>query len=126
MKTSIVSSQDVYNIANLTIVPGVAYQDVGIRLLKIENKDLDFVSLEPCCGTHAKNTSELQDISITACKKVGRRSHEFTAVCGPLDFQVEIHCIYALYHVSSKLILGQEPRKSTIGRIGCSKKRNKR
>lgn len=87
------SAQELYSCNNLTRVPGETYNDSAVRVLKIENKDKQFFSLEPCCGTHAKNTKELEDICVTAVKRVERDTFKFHAVCGPLSIQVT-----SLYH----------------------------
>lgn len=57
------------------------YPDNGIQVLRIEDPKNGFLSLEPCCGTHVKSTSELENFCITSIRTV-ERTFEIKAVCG--------------------------------------------
>uniref|UniRef100_A0A1B0CM04 Alanine--tRNA ligase n=1 Tax=Lutzomyia longipalpis TaxID=7200 RepID=A0A1B0CM04_LUTLO len=66
----------------VTMVPGEIYPDRGLRLVEIVHKGGDFTSRELCCGTHARNTRELEEFCITNVKSVGRVSYVVSAVAG--------------------------------------------
>lgn len=58
------TTHDLYACDNVTRIPGIVYDDrETIRILKIATDDL--VSMEPCCGTHVRNTSELENFAVT-------------------------------------------------------------
>lgn len=86
-------SHGLYNSEGVTLVPGEVYPDSKIRILTINNKDHNFTSKEPCCGTHASNTSELEDFCITNVKASGRRSFIFSGITGPKATQVSFQQI---------------------------------
>lgn len=72
---------DLYACDSVTLIPGIVYNEQAISVLKIESDDL--LSMEPCCGTHARNTSELQDFHITVFRaRRGRGLFKFEAVSG--------------------------------------------
>lgn len=78
-------AHQLYAIDNLTTVPGAIYPESNIRLLTIKNEENDFESIEPCCGTHARNTSELEDFCFLSFKSnTNNRSYDMSAVAGPL------------------------------------------
>ncbi|GAB0090458.1 Alanine--tRNA ligase [Sergentomyia squamirostris] len=64
----------------ITMVPGEVYPDRGLRLVEIIEGD--FVSRELCCGTHAKNTKELEDFCVTTVRSMGRASYLICGVAG--------------------------------------------
>lgn len=63
-------------------MPGAIYPDSGIRIIAIEEPSSKFLSLEPCCGTHIKRTSDLERFCITSIHSTKLRTLEITAVCG--------------------------------------------
>lgn len=78
-------AHDLYALDNITTIPGEIYPDENIRVLKMKNDDNNFESIEPCCGTHARNTADLDDFCITAFKFNGNtRSYDVTAIAGQL------------------------------------------
>lgn len=76
------SESEFYAADDITTVPGVTYPDSNIRVLQIRDETINFLSLEPCCGTHVRNTSELQDFCILAHRDLRSGIHEFIAVSG--------------------------------------------
>ncbi|KAJ6633275.1 Alanine--tRNA ligase, mitochondrial [Pseudolycoriella hygida] len=78
------SAHDLYALNNLTTVPGATYPENDIRILRIKDEVNEFESIEPCCGTHAKNTSELEDFCFTYIKVNNSASYDITAVAGRL------------------------------------------
>lgn len=58
----------------ITLLPGEAYPDV-VSLVRIPS-----ISLEPCCGTHVGNTTDLQDFAILSLKSAGVGSRSLKAV----------------------------------------------
>lgn len=58
----------------ITLLPGEIYPDV-VSLIRV-----DRVSLEPCCGTHVRNTADLQDFAILSVKSAGVGSRSLKAV----------------------------------------------
>lgn len=83
-----IDSHDFYKSDDIAVIPGEVYPDANLRILTIENKDHNFTSKEPCCGTHASNTSQLDDFCITNVKVSGRGSYIFNGVTGPRAKQV--------------------------------------
>lgn len=83
VQTEFLAAHNLYALDNVTTIPGEVYPDENIRVKKIiEN---EFVSIEPCCGTHAHNTGELIDFCVTGFKFNGNtRSYSISAVAGPL------------------------------------------
>lgn len=78
-------AHDLYALDNVTTIPGEVYPDENIRVLKMKNECNNFESIEPCCGTHARNTGDLDDFCITAFKFNGNtRSYDVTAIAGQL------------------------------------------
>lgn len=77
-----IDAQQFYAADNITRIPGEVYPEANIRILNIANESLRFVSREPCCGTHANTTKELEDFCIINIKHTGRGGHVFTAICG--------------------------------------------
>lgn len=72
-------------IDNLTTVPGAIYPENKIRLLTIKNEQINLESIEPCCGTHARNTKELEDFCFLSFKSnTNNRSYDISAVSGSL------------------------------------------
>lgn len=114
------TGQDLYACDSITIIPGVIYDERSITVLKMEGDQL--LSMEPCCGTHAKNTNELQDFQITYLRGSRRGLFEIEAVCGNVAKQVrewyskanKLSLIHAIYFLSRLEIEGMKYwRKST-------------
>lgn len=84
IETDHVSAHELYAINNLTTLPGATYPDENIRVLRVRDTANGFESIEPCCGTHATNTSELDDFCFTAMKVANSSSYHITAVAGRL------------------------------------------
>lgn len=83
VKTDILSAPSLYAIERITMMPGAVYPDRGIQVLRIEDPSSDgFLSLEPCCGTHVRSTSELENFCITSNRSTKSGTFEMTAVCG--------------------------------------------
>lgn len=81
-KTVILSAHELYACEQMTTVPGAVYPEHHIRVLRIEDVSNGFLSLEPCCGTHVRSTSELENFCITSIRSTKSGTFEFTAVCG--------------------------------------------
>ena len=62
---------------NMTLIPGESYPDV-LSVIRIDGADL--TSLEPCCGTHVRNTADLQEFAIISLKSAGIGSRSVRAV----------------------------------------------
>lgn len=62
---------------NITLIPGESYPDV-LSVIRIDGADL--TSLEPCCGTHVRNTADLQEFAIISLKSAGIGSRSVRAV----------------------------------------------
>lgn len=88
VKTVILSADELYACDGITTVPGIVYPDHGIQALRIEDTSSDFLSLEPCCGTHVKSTSEIENFCITSNRSTKSGTFEITAVCGQRAQQV--------------------------------------
>lgn len=84
ISTQYLAAHELYALSNLTTVPGATYPNNGIRILKIFDDVNGFESIEPCCGTHARNTSELDDFCFTSVKVNNSSSYLITAVAGKL------------------------------------------
>lgn len=84
ISTQNVAAHELYSFSNLTTLPGATYPDNEIRVLKIIDNVNEFESIEPCCGTHASNTSELDDFCFTSVKVINSSSYHITAVAGNL------------------------------------------
>lgn len=83
IETRIFAAHDLYALDNVTIIPGEVYPDENIRVLMMKYKSKNFESIEPCCGTHAQNTGELDDFCITAFKfNTSTRSYNIRAIAG--------------------------------------------
>lgn len=77
-------AHELYCTKNLTTMPGASYPDNGIRVVKVDDNMNEFESIEPCCGTHVKNTGELQEFCFTSFKVNNNQSYDITAVAGHL------------------------------------------
>lgn len=77
-------AHELYALNDLTTIPGVIYPDRNVRVLKMIVEAQKFASIEPCCGTHAKNTSELQAFCFKHVKGDNQGLYEIEAVCGEL------------------------------------------
>lgn len=82
--TQYLDAHELYALTNLTTVPGATYPDKGIRVLKVKDDVNEFESIEPCCGTHVSNTSQLEDFCFTSLKVNNSSSYLITAVAGRL------------------------------------------
>ncbi|KAJ8925311.1 hypothetical protein NQ315_009141 [Exocentrus adspersus] len=80
VQVSEVDSQKLLDYDFITLIPGEVYPDTGIRIVEIE--DGDFLSREPCCGTHVLNTSDIEDFCIVNVKSLGRSTASISAVTG--------------------------------------------
>lgn len=76
---------EVYEKNNVTTVPGEVYPETGLRLITINNKSLNFLSNELCCGTHVRNTKEIDNFCISNFKQTSSTRFSFTAVAGQLS-----------------------------------------
>ncbi|XP_031619988.1 alanine--tRNA ligase, mitochondrial isoform X2 [Contarinia nasturtii] len=81
IETRFLMAHDLYAMDNVTILPGEIYPDENVRILTVNDPITNFISIEPCCGTHAQNTSDLIDFCITSFK-FGSNSYNVTAVAG--------------------------------------------
>lgn len=62
-------------------MPGAVYPDENIRVLKVETDEIQ--SMEPCCGTHVRNTKELLDFHVISFKSGRHRDlYRLEAVSG--------------------------------------------
>lgn len=84
IQTEFFDAHELYALDGLTTIPGVIYPDRNVRVLKIIDASNKFTSMEPCCGTHATNTSELQNFSFKNVKSDNHGLYEIEAVCGDL------------------------------------------
>lgn len=83
IETQFLMAHDLYALDNVTTIPGEIYPDENIRVLNMRNGVNNFESIEPCCGTHARNTGELGDFCVTSFKFNGNtRSYDVIAVAG--------------------------------------------
>lgn len=64
---------------HVTLVPGETYPDM-VHVLRVQSTDGDLISVEPCCGTHVRKTSDLQDFAIVNIKSSGVASRSIRAV----------------------------------------------
>ena len=62
---------------NITLIPGESYPDT-LSIIRIDGADV--TSLEPCCGTHVQNTTDLQEFAIISLKSAGIGSRSVRAV----------------------------------------------
>ena len=65
----------------ITLVPGESYPDmVSVIRVDKESGKGEVVSLEPCCGTHVRNTADLEEFVILSVKSAGVGSRSVRAV----------------------------------------------
>lgn len=104
ISTQNVAAHELYAINNLTTLPGATYPDNEIRVLKIIDNELE--SIEPCCGTHTSNTSELDDFCFTSVKVSNSISYHITAVAGKLveSFKVNEKNVHQNYEAFKKKV----------------------
>ncbi|ERL85827.1 alanine--tRNA ligase, mitochondrial isoform X1 [Dendroctonus ponderosae] len=81
VRISTTDSQGLYSYDQITLIPGEVYPDNDIRIVEIQNES-DFISREPCCGTHVLNTADLEDFCIVSVKSLGRSSSSLHGVTG--------------------------------------------
>lgn len=83
IETRFLAAHDLYALDNVTKIPGEIYPDENIRVLTMKDQSISFESIEPCCGTHACNTGELEDFCITGFKFNGStRCYAISAIAG--------------------------------------------
>jgi alanyl-tRNA synthetase len=65
----------------ITLVPGESYPDM-ISVIRVaeESGKGEAISLEPCCGTHVRNTADLEEFAILSVKSAGIGSRSVRAV----------------------------------------------
>ncbi|CAG9859655.1 unnamed protein product [Phyllotreta striolata] len=80
-----IDSQELLAYNELTLIPGEIYPDTGIRIVEIRSGD--FLSREPCCGTHVANTADVEDFCLVNVKSLGRSTASVTAVTGEVARQ---------------------------------------
>lgn len=85
-----VAAHELYAMNNLTTLPGATYPDNDIRVLRVEDAANGFESIEPCCGTHVRNTSQLDDFCFTSLKVNNSSSYHMTAVAGRLVESIKL------------------------------------
>lgn len=81
VQVNITDSQGLYSYESITLIPGETYPDNNIRIVEITDSS-DFVSREPCCGTHVLNTEDIEDFCIISSKSLGRSTVSLHAVTG--------------------------------------------
>lgn len=87
VQTVLMTEHELFECDNITLVPGMVYPQDGNTIVRIETDEL--TSLRPCCGTHARNTSELQDFYITDMHGAGNRGvFQIEAVSGAMAVKV--------------------------------------
>ena len=64
---------------HVTLVPGETYPQT-VSIIRVQKDDEHVVSLEPCCGTHVRNTADLEQFAILSCKSAGVASRSVRAV----------------------------------------------
>jgi alanyl-tRNA synthetase len=82
----VINANKLLELDSVTLVPGEIYPETNLRLIRIAGVVLK--STELCCGTHAHNTEELIDFTITSFRVTGRGSYLFSAVTGDEATQV--------------------------------------
>lgn len=83
IETQFLMAHELYALDDVTIIPGEIYPDENIRVLTIKNPANNFISIEPCCGTHAHNTNDLEDFCITGFKfNASSRTYDVAAIAG--------------------------------------------
>lgn len=80
--THIVDAQSFYTLNGITRIPGEVYPDRNVRIVSIADIKNGISSREPCCGTHVKNSREIEFFCITNVRHTGRGAYQFTAVTG--------------------------------------------
>lgn len=79
---------DIIEFENIVMIPGEIYPEIGLRVITIPCDQLNFISKELCCGTHASNTEHLQKFYVTNVKQTNRARFAFTAVAGEAAHKV--------------------------------------
>ncbi|XP_066152108.1 alanine--tRNA ligase, mitochondrial isoform X1 [Euwallacea fornicatus] len=83
VKVNVTDSQGLYSYEDVTLIPGEVYPDNEIRIVEINDGEVrNFVSREPCCGTHVQNTGDLEDFCIIHLKSLGRSTSSIHGVTG--------------------------------------------
>ncbi|CAG5092086.1 Similar to AlaRS-m: Alanine--tRNA ligase [Cotesia congregata] len=80
VKTEEISSLELMNQKNLTLIPGEVYPDTGLRVVDIDG---ELKSREACCGTHVHNTGVLKNFCITEVYPKSSSEYLLKAVTGP-------------------------------------------
>ena len=99
----------VLSMDGVTLVPGECYPDT-VSVIRVA-ADADgqantdrVISLEPCCGTHVRNTADLEEFTILSVKSSGIGSRSVRAVTR----QTAKKCLLAAKHLQSQLDSIQE------------------
>lgn len=103
---------------NVILVPGEVYPSTGLRLIEICNED--FASKEACCGTHLRNTKDVDEFCITNIKQNGRSAYSILAVTGDRARDI-IQAGMELQDSVDKLIENCESKVSSCCVINYSK-----
>lgn len=78
-----IDSHEFYTTDSITRIPGEIYPDRNVRILSMEHPQHGgIISREPCCGTHAINTRELEHFCVTHVRHTGRGAYALQAVAG--------------------------------------------
>uniref|UniRef100_A0A1B6D1Y3 Alanine--tRNA ligase n=2 Tax=Clastoptera arizonana TaxID=38151 RepID=A0A1B6D1Y3_9HEMI len=77
---STVSVTELLGMPDVNLLPGEVYPQDQIHLIQIVGKDL--VSKEACCGTHVKNTEDIEEICLTNICSQGPGTKLVQAVTG--------------------------------------------
>ncbi|CAG9766243.1 unnamed protein product [Ceutorhynchus assimilis] len=81
VRVSTTDSQGLYSFDQITLIPGEVYPENEIRVIEIADGS-EFVSREPCCGTHVHNTADLEDFCVVSLKSLGRSTTSLHGVSG--------------------------------------------
>ncbi|KAK4884555.1 hypothetical protein RN001_000826 [Aquatica leii] len=76
-----VDGYSLHEIANLICIPGEVYPSSEVRVIEIKDAN-DFLSREPCCGTHVLNVSDIEDFCFIGFQSLGRATASLHAVTG--------------------------------------------
>ncbi|XP_054273275.1 alanine--tRNA ligase, mitochondrial [Macrosteles quadrilineatus] len=78
-RTSVSSSQ-LMSLDDVTLLPGETYPSQDIHLIQIIGEE--FVSKEPCCGTHVANTADIGHFCLCSVRSSGSGVKTVTALTG--------------------------------------------
>lgn len=77
-----INSQQLLKMDEITMIPGEIYPENNLRVVEINACNLNFMSRELCCGTHATNTRQLLDFCIVDVKSGTRGGYIFYGITG--------------------------------------------